>query len=505
MENKIKNISKNLSIASGHTEKSKLISFDLITTSFENKLAMPVSHLSYYGDYKYDFSYEHPSLVPTVFSFDYELNNSENLIDPQNWRLFECLADSLLSWIYFPVETYSRKINTKIQRARSSWRPLIKFMHKYHIQRFKDINPSDIDRYLQKTIEKGINKYGKKPPINWLTAQVQGLPSLYYQSKEMNNGLKFNPMTNNYENPKKWAKHHGSKQLAKGKAPKIDEVDARRLVKVCQSLMGQSNKVFKLQEDYNLHKNKYNSYKKYNWSKLGKELGIENGYKFSKKISDIVMACSSIILLFSGMRYWELAHLNVGCCGGYWHHKTIGNEKLWYIEGLISKGYPQNKMVKWPVHEIAHEAIIILETLLEKKRKQNKLFSKRLLLPLRYSKRQGKLDYVYATSFSRLLNRFYEDHGLEVIKNSKWSNHSVHPFRKTYAIFMTDVSGMSFGMLQTQLKHLSIEMTFHYGDPTLTEELETAASERTIRIIKELLNEKFRIAGVGAKRIKKIP
>lgn len=455
--------------------------YSLKELSWEEKQEIPLSMLSKYGDWTWDFSKEYPQYEKGLLRFKYKTFQLDDVSYAD--ELVESAKDLMLSLEKYPSNPPLR-ITTLSDYFSQSLKPLIIWMKENYIRNFNELRRIDADNYLQsKMIEiEQSELVGKQKR---LVKYAQVFRFMIQEHEKLKYPINFDPfesLTASQFACRTFKRHENRK------FKRLSDEDAKALLEKSKQLIktapGIKNILNEWQRRYrHLPDNKKNMHLKNEFWK-GKFLNDYN--ELMRKMTETLTACFYIIGLFSGMRIGEILNLTVDCVG-FWEFDD--GERLYYLKGLSTKTFKIKKQVKWPVNEIAVDAVNVLNGLYSGFRKNtNKLFISR----------KENSTAMPKCNMGRHLKDFIAKYGVTEDKNF----HS-HRLRYTYARVMIDL-GMNLGELSWQFKHRSLKMTAHYGDPDLHEFIERENLKYSKDIWVEKLEDKGPVVGGGSREFKKL-
>jgi integrase len=379
-------------------------------------------------------------------------------------------------------------------------------MEKESIFRFSDVSPHDFTTYIQSELL--YLKTQNRSKHKTLYTRISGINLLWNNTGRVKDVFSFNP-TKEYKSLYMYCKHLLPKKHITQKTKEIPYPVAIQIVNSCLKYINDSDEIvkhFKYLFDYKIQNYNSNNPKasKYylTYCRRNYKSAIQEGiipkpnFDPQKQISKLNTACMIIIQLFTGMRQDELLALETG---GLTKVETkMFDSSLYFVEGYLSKSRVKAKKVKWFCPDIVAKAYLILEDIskyIHPNTKKLLLFTERVLLKSIRKKHKALSDGVYRIA----LKKFVGDHDIKDETGELWPIQS-HQFRKTYARIMAD-NGCDIGLLRLQLKHKTIDMTAHYGDPDLARLIFDERSTIQSTGIENLLANTHSVAGPGKNKV----
>lgn len=431
--------------------------------------------------------------------------NLINFYDIKEQHLKKTLKSLFFCEILFPSSNRVTKPAT-FNRNCKNIRRFIDFMGTESIALFSDVSLYDFNAFVQSEIE--YLKGNQRSSYKALYSRLAGLELLWTNRERADDIFSFNPIKG-HKSLYLYCKHLLPKTHVSKKTKEIPLFVAKQIVDSSLIYINRSDEIVKHFKNYFGFKIKY--YESEN-PKARKHfltyccrdynMALQEGvipqpdFDPQEQIGRLNTACMMMIQLFTGMRQDELLALEKGGLSKVETHPS--DSSLSFIEGYLSKARVQPKKVKWFCPEIVAKSYSILQEIAEfvhPKAQKLLLFTERVLLKRIREEGKALSGGVYRIA----LKKFIQNHEIKDKDGNLWAIQS-HQFRKTYARIMAD-NGCDMGLLRLQLKHKTIDMTAHYGDPDLARLIFDEKSAIQSAGIENLLSNAPKVAGPGKNKI----
>jgi len=466
----------------------------------KDKLRLPVSQKSKFGDMLWDFFAEIPQhslkYNKKCIKWDFKLDNGKTFVDPEYNYLLASAKDFIYSLMSDPIEGRSQ-YSSLVGKFRHL-RHLLKWMITNGCDRFSQLDENSLEQYEQyhknrKARNRGDKNERLKPTS--LAHIFDIVRDLYRQQDKIKDAITVEPFDGETASERAGVTKAGKKQNKTERIP--DEVTVDLLGKAFNYVEVKAEAILKAMDAIEMIKKKYpkksSAYQSHRYQPLINKCRFANVKYLNAEKKRLRTACYIIIAYFSGIRISEGLSIKKGCVE---KKRSDNGTDYSLLHSTHFKTVKRPKGDTWLVPEAVAIAVDVLEKLSKPLRDKSGLDY--LLLNTNKGK-GGKRGVISDMNLS--LKEFIKETGVVLYHGKPW-NLTTHQFRKSFAYFMAKENKCNFKFLQEQFKHVSMDMTLWYviteeEDTELLEEVENAVEDTSLECLYDIMTPGKNIGGAG--------
>ncbi len=449
-----------------------------------------VSKVSNYSDQCWDFVKEIPNKNITDYRkiIDWNrfvFNDKTKITDAKHEELYDSTRNFIYSLLFSSSSRVKRiTILSKIYPLRK----LLKWMASRAYNKFAELDKTACQDYLKYVLSLSISKSRKG-------ALLDILVDLFRQKSVIDDAISEHPF--NYEPTGSLVGNNLAEQ-EKNKTLRIPEIVLADLIGKALKHVETKVSIINIYHEYrNLRKqfkNRSANFRDKARTRFCQTHNLPSIHALNRDVTNLRMACYIIIAFFSGMRDSEVVSIQDNCIK---KKKKKGSGIIYKIFSLTYKPHTQPKLEHWMVPKVVKTAVDVLSLLTKPLREESGL--KELFL----IESGDRVMILSNQSANGQLKKFIKNNNVALYNGKRWRIHT-HQFRRSFAYYMMKENKCNLKFLQTQFKHLSMDMTIWYAetdDEDLKQEVYAMSIEVTRDILRPILLDSIALAGKGGQHI----